>query len=99
MADLADLSIADMRAALARGETTATELAGTFLGRMEAHRRLNAFITETPERALDMAKASDTRRARGDAGLLEGVPLAIKDLFCTEGVRTTAGSHILDGFT
>jgi aspartyl-tRNA(Asn)/glutamyl-tRNA(Gln) amidotransferase subunit A len=99
MAELADLSIADMSAALAKGETTAQALAESFLGRMETHRRLNAFITETPERALDMARASDARRARGEAGLLEGVPLAVKDLFCTEGVRTTAASHILDGFT
>ncbi|MCW5746965.1 MAG: Asp-tRNA(Asn)/Glu-tRNA(Gln) amidotransferase subunit GatA, partial [Alphaproteobacteria bacterium] len=99
MAGLVDLSIADMRAALAKGETSSRELTEAFLGRMEAHRRLNAFITETPERALDMAKASDARRAKGEAGLLDGVPLAIKDLFCTEGVRTTAASHILDGFT
>ena len=98
MADLAELTIADMSAALAKGETTARALAETFIGRMETHRRLNAFITETPERALDMAKASDARRAKGEAGLLEGIPLAIKDLFCTEGVRTTAGSNILDGF-
>ncbi|TXL82178.1 Asp-tRNA(Asn)/Glu-tRNA(Gln) amidotransferase subunit GatA [Vineibacter terrae] len=99
MADLADLTIADMRTALARGETTAQALAEAFIGRMETHRRLNAFITETPERAVEMARASDARRAKGEAGVLEGVPLAIKDLFCTEGVRTTAGSHILDGFT
>src|SRR5690606_24237854 len=55
-------------------------------------------ITETPERAIEMAKASDARRARGEAGPLDGLPIAIKDLFCTEGVLTTAGSHILDGF-
>ena len=65
---------------------------------MEAARTLNAFVTETPEKAMTMAAASDARRAKGEAGLLEGVPLAIKDLFCTEGVLTTAGSHILDGF-
>jgi aspartyl-tRNA(Asn)/glutamyl-tRNA(Gln) amidotransferase subunit A len=99
MADLADLTIAEMRTALASGDTTAGALTEAFLGRMESHRRLNAFITETPERALDMARASDARRARGEAGLLEGVPLAIKDLFCTDGVRTTAASHILEGFT
>ena len=55
-------------------------------------------ITETPERALAMADASDARWRSGDAGLLEGIPLAIKDLFCTQDVLTTAGSHILDGF-
>ena len=56
-------------------------------------------ITETPERALDMAVASDERRRRGEVGLLEGLPIAIKDLFCTDGVLTTAASHILHGFT
>src|SRR5690606_15250536 len=61
-------------------------------------RELNAFITETPERALADAAAADARLARGDARPLEGVPLAIKDLFCTEGILTTAASHILDGF-
>ncbi|MCG8358816.1 MAG: Asp-tRNA(Asn)/Glu-tRNA(Gln) amidotransferase subunit GatA, partial [Kiloniellales bacterium] len=66
----------------------------------EGARDLNAFITETPEHALRMAEASDQRRrSNGDSlGVLEGIPLAIKDLFCTEGVLTTAGSHILDGF-
>ncbi|MBL8673370.1 MAG: Asp-tRNA(Asn)/Glu-tRNA(Gln) amidotransferase subunit GatA, partial [Rhodospirillales bacterium] len=98
MTALTDLTIADMTAALAKGETSATEVATAFFGRMEAHRGLNAFITETPDRALDMAKASDARRARGGAGPLEGVPLAIKDLFCTEGVQTTAASRILEGF-
>src|SRR5262249_15330920 len=58
----------------------------------------HAYITETPERALAMAKASDARLAKGEALPLEGMPLAIKDLFCTEGVLTTAGSRILDGF-
>jgi Asp-tRNAAsn/Glu-tRNAGln amidotransferase A subunit and related amidases len=65
---------------------------------MERHRGLNAFVTETPEKALAMAGESDARRKRGEVGLLEGIPLGIKDLFCTEGVLTTAGSHILDGF-
>jgi aspartyl-tRNA(Asn)/glutamyl-tRNA(Gln) amidotransferase subunit A len=65
---------------------------------MEAHRNLNAYITETPDKAIDMAKASDAKRAKGDAGKMEGLPIAIKDLFCTEGVQTTAASHILEGF-
>ena len=59
---------------------------------------LNAFVLETPEKALQMAKASDARRASGDAGPLDGAPLGIKDLFCTEGVRTTAASKILGDF-
>jgi aspartyl-tRNA(Asn)/glutamyl-tRNA(Gln) amidotransferase subunit A len=59
---------------------------------------LNAFITETPERALAMAGAADARLARGEARLLDGIPIAVKDLYCTKDVLTTAGSHILDGF-
>ena len=66
---------------------------------MEAAGALNAFITETPEQALAMAAASDKRRAAGEAGAMEGIPVAIKDLFCTQGILTTAASHILDGFT
>ena len=63
-----------------------------------ANPHLNAYIVQTPDRALLMARESDARRARGEAGPLEGAPLGIKDLFCTEGVQTTAGSHILEGF-
>jgi aspartyl-tRNA(Asn)/glutamyl-tRNA(Gln) amidotransferase subunit A len=77
---------------------SAEELAATHLAAMEQARPLNAFVLETPEAAIAMAKASDARIARGEAGPLEGVPLGIKDLFCTEGVRTTAGSKILGNF-
>jgi aspartyl-tRNA(Asn)/glutamyl-tRNA(Gln) amidotransferase subunit A len=59
---------------------------------------LNAFILATPEAALEMAAASDARLAGGKAGALEGIPLGIKDLFCTKGVQTTAASRILEGF-
>ena len=96
--ELTGLGLAEARDRLAGGEITARELAEAHVAAVEAARPLNAFITETPERALEMAEASDARRAKGEAGLLEGLPLAIKDLFCTEGVLTTAGSHILDGF-
>src|SRR5476651_10139 len=65
---------------------------------MEKARALNAYVLETPERAHAMAKASDARIAAGKIGPLEGIPLAIKDLFATQGVRTTACSHILDNF-
>jgi aspartyl-tRNA(Asn)/glutamyl-tRNA(Gln) amidotransferase subunit A len=77
---------------------SAEELAATHLAAMEQARPLNAFVLETPQAAMAMAKASDARIARGEAGPLEGVPLGIKDLFCTEGVRTTAGSKILGNF-
>ncbi|MCH8037236.1 MAG: Asp-tRNA(Asn)/Glu-tRNA(Gln) amidotransferase subunit GatA, partial [Proteobacteria bacterium] len=93
-----ELTIAAARDALAKGELSARELTEAHIAAVEAVRPLNAFITETPEKALDMAAASDARRRSGAAGALDGIPLAIKDLYCTEGVRTTAGSHILDGF-
>jgi len=94
-----DLTIAEARDLLARGEISARELAEAHVDAIEQNRELNAFITETPEKALAMADASDKRRKAGEAGLLEGIPVAIKDLFCTADVLTTAGSHILDGFT
>jgi aspartyl-tRNA(Asn)/glutamyl-tRNA(Gln) amidotransferase subunit A len=98
MAALTDLTIADALAGLGKGDFSARELAAAHLAAMEAGRSLNAFISETPEWALAMAAESDDRRRAGKAGLLDGIPLGIKDLFCTEGVLTTAGSHILDGF-
>src|SRR6185503_453801 len=98
MSALTDLTLAELSAAMAKKEASAVEVAEAHLGKLDEHRALNAFITETPERARDMAKASDARRAKGRVGLLEGVPVAIKDLFCTDGVQATAGSHILEGF-
>src|SRR5215213_2387228 len=98
MAALTDLTLTQLKATLDKKEASAVEVAEAHLKKLDEHRALNAFITETPDRARDMAKASDARRAKGTAGLLEGIPLAIKDLFCTEGVLTTAGSHILDGY-
>ncbi|HZT89735.1 MAG TPA: Asp-tRNA(Asn)/Glu-tRNA(Gln) amidotransferase subunit GatA [Stellaceae bacterium] len=96
--ELTRLTLAAARAGLARKEFSARELTEAHLAAMEAVRPLNAFITETPERALEMADASDARRAGGEAGALEGIPIAVKDLYCTKGILTTAGSHILDGF-
>jgi aspartyl-tRNA(Asn)/glutamyl-tRNA(Gln) amidotransferase subunit A len=98
MASLTDLTIAQLTEAMKKKEASAVEVTEAHLAKLDEHRALNAFITETPDKARAMAKASDERRARGEAGLLEGVPLGIKDLFCTEGVQTTAGSHILEGF-
>src|SRR5258708_27439995 len=98
MAALTDLTLAELAAAMAGKEASAVEVADAHLKKLDEHRALNVFITETPDKARAMAKASDARRAQGQAGLLEGVPLAIKDLFCTEGVQTTAGSDILEGF-
>jgi aspartyl-tRNA(Asn)/glutamyl-tRNA(Gln) amidotransferase subunit A len=85
--------------ALAAGETTSVALTEAFLdGIARLNPRLNAFVTVTAEQALAQARESDARRARGEARPLEGAPIAIKDLFCTAGVRTTAGSRILDSF-
>jgi len=94
-----DLTIAQARDLLAKGELSSMELVEAHIDAIEQNRELNAYITETPEKALAMAQDSDARRAKGEGnGLLEGIPVAIKDLFCTRDTLTTAGSHILDGF-
>jgi aspartyl-tRNA(Asn)/glutamyl-tRNA(Gln) amidotransferase subunit A len=98
MSDLTEFSLADARDALRAKDVSSTELTKAFIAAIEGARTLNAFVTETPDRALEAAKESDARIARGEARPLEGLPLAIKDLFCTKGVRTTAGSHILGNF-
>jgi aspartyl-tRNA(Asn)/glutamyl-tRNA(Gln) amidotransferase subunit A len=98
MTALNDLTITAALAGLDKGDFSARELTEVHLSAMALQRGLNAFITETPDKARAMAAASDERRREGKVGLLEGIPLGIKDLFCTEGVLTTAGSHILDGF-
>jgi aspartyl-tRNA(Asn)/glutamyl-tRNA(Gln) amidotransferase subunit A len=97
-AELNGLTIAGALDGLAKKEFSAVELAQAHLKAMEKHRDLNAYVVETPDQALAMAKASDERRAKGQVGTLEGISLAIKDLFCTDGVQTTAGSKILKGF-
>jgi aspartyl-tRNA(Asn)/glutamyl-tRNA(Gln) amidotransferase subunit A len=95
---LTDLTLADARAALRQRKASAREIAQAHLDAMAKAKSLNAYITETPEMALAMADAADARLKSGSTAALEGIPLAIKDLFCTEGVLTTAASHILDGF-
>ena len=98
MSEFTDLTVAEALQRLANKEISSRELTEAHIAAVEAARDLNAFILETPERALEDADASDARRAKGEAAAFDGIPVAIKDLFCTEGVRTTAGSHILDGF-
>jgi aspartyl-tRNA(Asn)/glutamyl-tRNA(Gln) amidotransferase subunit A len=98
MSDLTSLTIAEVRDGLANKAFSATELTQAYLVNMEAARALNAYVCETPERALARAADSDRRIAAGEARALEGVPIGVKDLFCTEGVHSQAGSHILDGF-
>ena len=99
MSALTDLTLAAARAGLQRKTFSARELTEAHIAAMTAARPLNAFISETPECALAMADASDARRQRGEALPLDGLPLAIKDVFCTAGVRTTAASRILGNFT
>ncbi|ACL71613.1 glutamyl-tRNA(Gln) amidotransferase, A subunit [Thioalkalivibrio sulfidiphilus HL-EbGr7] len=92
-------TIAELSAALTKGECSSVELTEHFLKRIEAlDGGLNSFVTVTAEQALAQAKAADDRRARGEAGPLTGVPMAQKDIFCTDGVRTTCGSKMLDNF-
>jgi aspartyl-tRNA(Asn)/glutamyl-tRNA(Gln) amidotransferase subunit A len=98
VSDLNSLNLAEARDGLKKKSFSAVELAEAHLLAMEKARVLNAFVLETPERALAMAKACDARIAVGKAHPLEGIPLAVKDLFATANVRTTACSHILDNF-
>ena len=98
MSDLTKLTIAEAREGLKKKEFSSVELTKAYIENMEANRKLNAFVLETPEIALAQAKISDEKYAAGTNGILEGIPLGIKDLFCTKGIRTTACSHILDGF-
>jgi aspartyl-tRNA(Asn)/glutamyl-tRNA(Gln) amidotransferase subunit A len=99
MSFLPELTIAAALDGLAAKDFSAVELTTAHIGAMQAlDPQLNAFITQTPELALEMAQAADAARADGTAGGLAGIPLAIKDLFCTEGVRTTAASRILEHF-
>ncbi len=99
MTDLTSLTLAQARDRLRKKVITAVELTDAHIDAVEAARALNAFVRETPDQARAMARASDARLAKGEGGPLEGIPLGIKDLFCTKGVRTTAGSRILDDFT
>ena len=98
MAQLTDLTLAQARDGLAAGAFSAVELTEAHISASEALRDLNCYVLETPEAARAMAEAADERRARGEGGALNGLPVAIKDLFCTRGVQATAGSHILEGF-
>jgi aspartyl-tRNA(Asn)/glutamyl-tRNA(Gln) amidotransferase subunit A len=99
MSELTSLTIAEARAKLAAKEIRAVELTDAYLSAIEAaNGALNAYVAVTPDVAHDMAKASDARIADGKAGVLEGIPLGVKDLFATRDVHTQACSHILDGF-
>ncbi|MDG1286849.1 MAG: Asp-tRNA(Asn)/Glu-tRNA(Gln) amidotransferase subunit GatA [Rickettsiales bacterium] len=100
MTDLTNLGVAELRDGLKNKDFTATELAHATQEKIhKSNDKLNAFVTITDEQAFQGAKKADDRIAAGDATDMTGVPVGIKDLFCTKGVLTTGGSHILDGFT
>jgi len=98
MTDLLDLTLAEARDGLLAKDFSSVELTDAYIGAMDKTRDLNAYIVETRDKAREMAAASDARIADGSAGALEGIPLGVKDLYCTQGIGTTAASHILDGF-
>lgn len=98
MTDLTKLTLTEARDALRAKKLSATELTKAHVSAIEKARVLNAYVLETPEIALKMAAASDAKLAKGEGGALEGLPLGIKDLYCTAGTRTTACSNILGNF-
>ena len=98
MAGLTGLTLKAALAGLANKSFSSEEITQAHIEAVSASRPLNAFVVETPDKALAMSRASDARRARGEARPLDGAPLGIKDLFCTEGVESSAGSMILRGF-
>lgn len=98
MTEVTDLGIADLREGLRAKDFSARELAEAFNAAVEAASGLNAFIVTTPEKALEAAEAADKAIAAGEVRPLSGVPIGVKDLFCTRGVQSTAGSRILEGF-
>ena len=95
---LNELTIAAARDGLRRGDFTATDLTMSCLSAMDAGAALNAFVHPTPDIALEQARAADARLKAGEAPALCGIPLGIKDLFCTGGVPSQAASRILEGF-
>jgi aspartyl-tRNA(Asn)/glutamyl-tRNA(Gln) amidotransferase subunit A len=96
--DITDLTLAEIRDGLKRKSFSSRETTEAYLAAMEKGRALNAFVLETPEKALAMARDCDERLAASAGAPLEGVPVGIKDLFATKGIRTTAGSKILGDF-
>lgn len=98
MTDLNTLGLAEARDALRAGSTTSKELTAACLKAIEGAGALNAFVHHTPEIAMEQAAAADALIAEGDAPAMCGLPIGIKDLFCTKGVPSQAGSRILEGF-
>ncbi|MGZ5050662.1 MAG: Asp-tRNA(Asn)/Glu-tRNA(Gln) amidotransferase subunit GatA [Methylobacter sp.] len=91
-------TIAELAKGLRSGEFSSVELTSAYLDRIKQHGSLNAYITVTEDFALQQAQEADARLAKGEANLLTGIPLAQKDIFCTDGVKTSCGSKMLDNF-
>ena len=91
-------SIKELAKGLRSGEFSSVELTQAFLSRIKQHKALNSFITVTEELALQSAKQADQRIANSEASLLTGIPIAQKDIFCTQGVKTSCGSKMLHNF-
>jgi len=99
MSDLTRLTLRAALEGLKARDFSSEEITKAFVANIEAaNPRLNAYVVQTTDKALAMARASDVKLAKGEGGALEGAPLGIKDLFCTDGVQTTAGSNMLRGF-
>jgi aspartyl-tRNA(Asn)/glutamyl-tRNA(Gln) amidotransferase subunit A len=98
LTDLTTLTLAEARDRLKSRAISSVEITKAHLEAIERAKGLNTFVAVTADKALQMAEASDARLARKEAGLLEGLPIGVKDLYATEGVHTQACSHILDGF-
>ena len=98
MSELTRLSLVNIRKGLNEGKFSSLELASEYLKEINNKKELNAYISILDEKVIESAKISDSRISKNQSGLLEGIPLAIKDLFCTEGVKTTAASNILNNF-
>jgi aspartyl-tRNA(Asn)/glutamyl-tRNA(Gln) amidotransferase subunit A len=98
MTDLTNLTVAEIRDGHRAGDFSAVEVAEAFNANVAGAKALNAFIVETPDRAIEAAKVADADRAAGTLKPLSGVPIGMKDLFTTNGVQTTAASHMLEGF-
>ena len=98
MSDITKLTVSETLKALKNKEFSAVELAKDYIKNMEEGRHYNAYITECADKAVEQARIADKNYQSGNNRLLEGIPLGIKDLFCTKDIRTTAASHILDNF-
>ena len=97
--DILSLTLSQAKHALAQGDLSSVELTQCYIHRMTSlNATYNAYITPCAELAIEMAEKSDARRKQGTCGVLEGIPLAIKDVFCTKGLRTTFASKIMENF-